>query len=173
MQSPSRKYPLPRIDDLFDQLKGAKFFSKIDLRSGYHQLRVRQEDISNIAFRTRYGQYEFTMMPFGLTNAPAFFMNLMNKVFMEELDRFVVVFIDDILVYSKSAEEHGQHLRIVLGKLRKHQLYAKFSKCEFWLDEVSFLGHVITNGGIAIDPRKVRDVLSGNHLRQCQKSGVS
>jgi hypothetical protein len=127
------KYPLPRIDDLFDQLKGAKFFSKIDLRSGYHQLRVRQEDISKTAFRTCYGQYEFTVMPFGLTNAPAFFMTLMNKVFMEELDRFVMVFIDDIQVYSKSAEEHGQHLRVVLGKLRKHQLYAKFSKCEFWL----------------------------------------
>jgi hypothetical protein len=127
------KYPLPRIDDMFDQLKGAKFFSKIDLRSGYHQLRVRQEDISKTAFRTHYGQYEFTMMPFGLTNAPAFFMTLINKVFMEELDRFVVVFIDNIQVYSKSAEEHGQHLRVVLGKLRKHQFYAKFSKCEFGL----------------------------------------
>ena len=125
------KYPLPQIDDLFDQLKGAKFFSKIDLRSCYHQLRVRQEDIPKTAFRARYGQYEFTVMPFGLTNAPAFFMTLMNKVFMEELDRFVVVFIDDILVYSKNAEEHGQHLRVVMGKLRKHQLYAKFSKCEF------------------------------------------
>jgi hypothetical protein len=125
------KYPLPRIDDLFDQLKGDKFFSKIDLRSGYHQLRVRQEDISKTAFRTRYGQYEFTVMPFGLTNALAFYMTLMNKVFMEELHRFVVVFIDDILVYSKSAEEHGQHFRVVLGKLRKYQLYAKYSKCEF------------------------------------------
>ena len=152
------KYPLPRIDDLFDQLKGAKFFSKIDLRSGYHQLRVRQEDISKIAFRTRYGQYEFTVMPFGLTNAPAFFMTLMNKVFMEELDQFVVVFIDDILVYSKSAEEHGQHLRVVLGKLRKHQLYAKFSKCEFWLQRVSFLGHVLTAEGVEVDPEKVKAV---------------
>ena len=148
------KYPLPRIDDLFDQLKGAKFFSKIDLRSGYHQLRVRQEDISKTAFRTRYGQFEFTVMPFGLTNAPAFFMTLMNKVFMEELDRFVVVFIDDILVYSKSAEEHGQHLRVVLEKLRKHQLYAKFSKCEFWLQRVSFLGHVLTAEGVEVDPEK-------------------
>ena len=152
------KYPLPRIDDLFDQLKGAKFFSKIDLRSGYHQLRVRQEDISKTAFRTRYGQYEFTVMTFGLTNAPAFFMTLMNKVFMEELDRFVVVFIDDILVYSKSAEEHGQHLRVVLGKLRKHQLYAKFSKCEFWLQRVSFLGHVLTAEGVEVDPEKVKAV---------------
>src|SRR6185312_6088435 len=133
------KYPLPRIDDLFDQLKGAKFFSKIDLRSGHHQLRVRQEDIAKIAIRTHYGQYEFTVMPFGMTNAPAFFMTLMNKVFIEELDRFVVVFIDDILVYSKNDEEHGQHLRVVMGKLRKYQLYAKFNKCEFWLQRVSFL----------------------------------
>jgi hypothetical protein len=127
------KYPLPRIDDLFDQLKGAKYFSKIDLRSGYYQLRIRHEDVPKTAFVTHYGQHEFTVMPFGLTNAPAYFMNLMNKVFMEELDKFVIVFIDDILVYSRSAEEHGQHLRIVLGKLRDHQLYAKFSKCEFWL----------------------------------------
>jgi len=119
---------------------------------------VRQEDISKTAFRTRYGQYEFTVMPFGLTNAPAFFMALMNKFFMEELDRFVVVFIDDILVYSKSAEEHGQHLRVVLGKLRKHQLYAKFSKCEFWLQRVSFLGHVLTAEGVEVDPEKVKAV---------------
>ena len=152
------KYPLSRIDDLFDQLKGAKFFSKIDLRSGYHQLRVRQEDIPKTAFRTCYGLYEFTVMPFGLTNAPAFFMTLMNKVFMEELDRFVVVFIDDILVYSKSAEEHEQHLRVVLGKLRKHQLYAKFSKCEFWLQRVSFLGHVLIAEGVEVDPEKVKAV---------------
>jgi hypothetical protein len=127
------KYPLPRIDDLFDQLKGAKYFSKIDLRSGYYQLRILHEDVPKTAFVTHYGQHEFTVMPFGLTNAPAYFMNLMNKVFMEELDKFVVVFIDDILVYSRSTEEHHQHLRIVLGKLRDHQLYAKFSKCEFWL----------------------------------------
>ena len=119
---------------------------------------MRQEDISKTAFRTRYGQYEFTVMPFGLTNAPAFFMTLMNKVFMEELDRFVVVFIDDILVYSKSAEEHGQYLRVVLEKLRKHQLYAKFSKCEFWLQRVSFLGHVLTAEGVEVDPEKVKAV---------------
>jgi hypothetical protein len=125
------KYPLPRIDDLFDQLKGAKYFSKIDLRLGYYQLRIRHEDVPKIAFVTRYGQREFTVMPFGLTNALAYFMNLMNKVFMEELDKFVIIFINDILVYSRSAEEHGQHLKIVLGKLRDRQLYAKFSKCEF------------------------------------------
>jgi hypothetical protein len=152
------KYPLPRINDLFDQLKGAKYFSKIDLRSGYYQLRIRHEDVPKTAFMTRYGQHEFTVMPFGLTNAPAYFMNLMNKVFMEELDKFVVIFIDDILVYSRSAEEHGQHLRIVLGKLRDHQLYAKFSKCEFWLQKVSFLGHILTVEGVAVDPEKVTAV---------------
>ncbi|GJQ96448.1 putative reverse transcriptase domain-containing protein [Tanacetum coccineum] len=127
------RYPLPRIDDLFDQLQGAKYFSKIDLRSGYHQLRVREQDISKTAFRTRYGHYEFLVMPFGLTNAPAVFMDLMNRIFHEYLDKFVIVFIDDILVYSKSEEEHEQHLRIVLEILRQKKLYAKFSKCEFWL----------------------------------------
>jgi hypothetical protein len=138
------KYPLPRINDLFDQLKGAKYFSKIDLRTVYYQLRIRLEDMPKTASVTRYGQYEFMVMPFGLTNAPAYFMNLMNKVFMEELDKFVVVFIDNILIYSRSTEEHGQHLRIILGKLQDHQLYVKFSKCEFWLQEVSFLGHILT-----------------------------
>nr|ABA98022.1 retrotransposon protein, putative, Ty3-gypsy subclass [Oryza sativa Japonica Group] len=146
------KYPLLRIDDLFDQLKGAEVFSKIDLRSGYHQLRIQEEDIPKTAFTTRYGLYECTVMSFGLTNAPAFFMNLMNKVFMEFLDKFVVVFIDDILIYSKSEEEHEQHLRLVLEKLKEHQLYAKFSKCDFWLTEVKFLGHVITAQGVAVDP---------------------
>jgi hypothetical protein len=150
------KYPLPRIDDLFDQLKGAKVFSKIDLRSGYHQLRIREEDIPKTAFTTRL--YECTVMSFGLTNAPAFFMNLMNKVFMEFLDKFVVVFIDDILIYSKSEEEHEQHLRLVLEKLKEHQLYAKFSKCDFWLTEVKFLGHVITAQGVAVDPSNVESV---------------
>nr|ABF95974.1 retrotransposon protein, putative, Ty3-gypsy subclass [Oryza sativa Japonica Group] len=154
------KYPLPRIDDLFDQLKGATVFSKIDLRSGYHQLRIREEDIPKTAFTTRYGLFECTVMSFGLTNAPAFFMNLMNKVFMEYLDKFVVVFIDDILIYSKTKEEHEEHLRLALEKLREHQLYAKFSKCEFWLSEVKFLGHVISSGGVAVDPSNVESVLS-------------
>jgi hypothetical protein len=152
------KYPLPRIYDLFDQLKGAKYFSKVNLRSGYHQLNIRESDIPKTAFVTRYGQYEFTVMSFGLTNAPAYFMNLMNKVFMEELDKFAVVFIDDILVYSKSVEEHEQHLRVVLGKLRAHKMYAKFSKCEFWLEKISFLGHILTAEGVAVDPGKVETV---------------
>jgi hypothetical protein len=138
------KYPLRRIDDLFDQLKGAKYFSKVDLRSGYHQLKIRESDIPKTAFVTCYRHYEFTVMSFGLTNAPTYFMNLMNKVFMEELDKFAIVFVDDILVYSKSVEEHEQHLRVVLGKLRAHKLYAKFSKCEFWLEKISFLGHILT-----------------------------
>uniref|UniRef100_A0A2N9EJD6 Reverse transcriptase domain-containing protein n=1 Tax=Fagus sylvatica TaxID=28930 RepID=A0A2N9EJD6_FAGSY len=124
------KYPLPRIDDLFDQLQGAQVFSKIDLRSGYHQLKIKSEDIPKMAFRTRYGHYEFLVMPFGLTNAPAVFMDLMNRVFHEYLDRFVIVFIDDILVYSKSLEEHEDHLRIVLQILRDKKLYAKLNKIE-------------------------------------------
>ncbi|TKC13482.1 hypothetical protein FA727_23570 [Robertmurraya kyonggiensis] len=154
------KYPLPRIEDLFDQMRGAKVFSKIDLRSGYHQVKIRKEDIPKTAFTCRYGLYEYLVMSFGLTNAPANFMYLMNKVFMEYLDKFVVVFIDDIMVFSKNEEEHEEHLRLVLQKLREHQLYAKFSKCEFWLKEVSFLGHVITDGGIMVDPSKVQDVLN-------------
>jgi hypothetical protein len=152
------KYPLPRIDDLFDQLQGAMYFSKIDLRSGYHQLRIKEADIQKTAFVTRYGQYEFTTMPFGLTNAPTFFMNLMNKVFMEELDKFVVDFIDDILIYSKNREDHERHLRIVLGRLSAHQLYAKLSKCEFWLEKIAFLRHIFTAEGIEVDPSKVEAV---------------
>jgi hypothetical protein len=152
------KYPLPRIDDLFYQLQGAKYFSKIDLRSGYHQLRIKEADIQKTAFVTTSLQYEFTIMPFGLTNAPAFFMNLMNKVFMEELDKFVVVFIDDILIYSKNREDHEHHLRIVLGRLRAHQLYVKLSKCEFWLENIAFLGHILIAEGIEVDPSKVEAV---------------
>jgi hypothetical protein len=154
------KYPLLRIEDLFDQMKGASVFSKIDLRSGYHQLKIRESDIPKIAFRTRYGLYEYIVMSFGLTNAPAYFMYLMNKVFMEYLDKFVLVFIDDILIFSKTEEEHEKHLRMVLEKLRSNQLYAKFSKCEFWLMEAAFLGHVISAGGISVDPSKVKDVLN-------------
>jgi hypothetical protein len=153
------KYPLPRIDILFDQLTGARVFSKIDLRSGYHQIRIRPEDIPKTAFTTRYGLFEYLVMSFGLTNAPVHFTYLMNSVFMPELDKFVVVFIDDILIYSKNEEEHAQHLRVVLTRLREHQLYAKFSKCAFWLEEIQFLGHVLSAKGIAVDPSKVKDIL--------------
>ena len=144
---------------IFDQLAGAKVFSKIDLGSGYHQIKIKPEDIPKTAFTTRYGLYEYLVMSFGLTNAPAHFMYLMNSVFMPELDKFVVVFIDDILVYSKNKTEHAGHLRIVLTRLREHQLYAKFSKCDFWLKEVQFLGHVLSAEGVAVDPGKVKDVL--------------
>ena len=146
------QYPLPRIDDLFDQLQGAKVFSKIDLRSGYHQLRVHDEDVSKTAFRTRYGHFEFLVMPFGLTNAPVAFMDLMNGIFRPYLDQFVIVFIDDILIYSGSEEEHAEHLRIVLQTLREHWLYAKLSKCQFWLDSVAFLGHIVSAEGVSVDP---------------------
>jgi hypothetical protein len=159
------KYPLPRIDDLFDQLKGACVFSKINIRSGYHQLKIRASDIPKTPFITHYGLYEYMIMSFGLTNAPAYFMYLMNKVFMEYLDKFVVVFIDDILIFSKNEEEHNEQLRMVLQKLRENQLYAKLNKCEFWLTEVSFLCHIISEGGISVDPSKVKNVLSWNTLQ--------
>ncbi|KAK1406229.1 hypothetical protein QVD17_41518 [Tagetes erecta] len=152
------RYPLPRIDDLFDQLQGASFYSKIDLRSGYHQLRVREEDITKIAFRTRYGHYEFAVMPFGLTNAPAVFMDLMNRVCKPYLHQFVIVFIDDILIYSKSKEDHTDHLQLILELLKKEQLYAKFSKCDFWIREVQFLGHVVNESGIHVDPSKIESI---------------
>jgi hypothetical protein len=152
-------YLLPRIDDLFNQLHGVCVFSKIDLQSGYHQLKIRECDILKTAFVPRYGLYEYTMMSFGLTNASTYFMYLMNKVFMHYMDKFVVVFIDDILIYSRSEEEH---LRLVLQKLRDHSLYAKLSKCEFRLKQVSFLGHIISKGGISMDPSKIQDVLSWN-----------
>jgi hypothetical protein len=153
------KYPLPRIEDLFDQMRGVRVFSKIGLQSGYHQMKIRPSDIPKTAFSTRYGLYEFTVMSFGLTNAPAYFMNLMNKVFMEYLDRFVMVFFDDILIYSKSDSDHEENMRLVLQKLRDNQLYAKYSKCEFWIDKVPFLGHIISNGGISVDPAKVKEIV--------------
>jgi hypothetical protein len=140
-------------------LVGAKVFSKIDLRSGYHQIKIRASDIPKTAFSTRYGLCEFLVMSFGLTNAPAYFMYLMNSVFMPELDKFVVVFIDDILVYSKNEDEHAEHLHIVLQRLRDHRLYAKLSKCELWLKEIKFLGHTISQEGISVDPEKVQEVM--------------
>jgi len=154
------KYPLPRIDDLLDQLKGAGLFSKIDLRLGYHQILVRPEDVQKTAFRSRYGHYEYVVMPFGVTNAPAVFMDYMNRIFRPWLDKFVGVFIDDILIYSRTREEHADHLRVVLKILRDHQLYGKLSKCEFWLEEVQFLGHAISAKGIAVDPAKIEIVLN-------------
>jgi hypothetical protein len=154
------KYPLPRIDVLIDQLVGAKVFSKIDLSSGYHQIKIRASDIPKTAFSTRYGLYEFLVMSFGLTNAPAYFIYLMNSVFMPELDKFVVVFIDDILVYSKNEEEHVGHLHVVLQHLREHHLYAKLSKCDFWRKEIKFLGHTISQAEIAVDPDKVQEVMN-------------
>jgi hypothetical protein len=159
------KYPLPRIDDLFDQLVGTSIFSKIDLRSGYHQVRIKDEDIHKIAFRTRYGHYEFVVVPFGLTNAPATFMCLMNNVLNKFLDKFVLVFIDDILIYSKNREEHEENLRLVLQVLKEHQLYAKFNKCEFFQKEIHYLGHVLSEEGVAVDPDKIRSIMEWPTLK--------
>jgi hypothetical protein len=153
------KYPLPHIDIMFDQLAGAQVFSKIDLRSGYHQIKIRAKDIPKTAFTIRYGLFEYLVMSSGLTCALAHFMYLMSSIFMPELDKFVLVFIDDILIYLRSMEEHEEHLWIVLQRLRDHQLYAKFSKCEFCIKEVSFLGHVVSPKGITVDPSKVKEVL--------------
>ncbi|XP_070025746.1 uncharacterized protein [Nicotiana sylvestris] len=150
------KYPLPRIDDLFEQLQGARFFSKIDLWSGYHQLKIREQDIPKTVFRTCYGHFEFLVMSFGLTNVPTTFMDLMNRVFKPFLDSFVIAFIDDILVYSRSQKDHDDYLRAVLQTLYQYQLYAKFSKCEFWLESVTFLGHVVSSEGIQVDPQKMQ-----------------
>ncbi|GJR73135.1 putative reverse transcriptase domain-containing protein [Tanacetum coccineum] len=140
------------------QLQGSSVYSKIDLRSGYHQLRVQEEDIPKTAFRTRYGHYEFQIMPFGLTNAPAVFMDLMNRVCKPYLDKFVIVFIDDILIYSKNKQEHEEHLKQILELLKKEELYAKFSKCEFWISKVQFLDHVIDSEGIHVDPTMIEAI---------------
>ncbi|XP_019085455.1 PREDICTED: uncharacterized protein LOC104715163 [Camelina sativa] len=152
------KYPLPRIDELLDQLRGASWFSKIDLASGYHQISIAEQDVMKTAFQTRYGQYEFVVMPFGLTNAPATFMRLMNEVFHDYLDQFVIIFIYDILIYSRSAEEHAEHLKKVLERLREMKLFAKFSKCKFWQREIGFLGHRVSEQGVSADPEKIAAV---------------
>nr|GFB43865.1 putative reverse transcriptase domain-containing protein [Tanacetum cinerariifolium] len=152
------RYPLLRIDDLFDQLQGSSIYSKIDLRSGYHQLRVRETDIPKTAFRTRYGHYECQVMSFGLTNAPVIFMDLMNRVCKHYLDKFVIVFIDDILIYSKNEQEHEEHLKLILELLKKEKLYAKFSKCEFWIPRVQFLSQMIDSRGIHVDHAKIESV---------------
>jgi hypothetical protein len=154
------RYPLPRIDDLFDQVRGATIFSKIDLRSGYHQVRIKDEDIYKTTFRTRYGHYKFVVIPFGLTNAPASFMCLMNNILGKCLDKFVIIFIDDILIYSKDEKEHEEHLRIVLQILREHKLYAKLSKCEFYKDQIQYLGHIISKEGIVVDPDKIKAIMN-------------
>ena len=155
------KYPLPRIDELLDQLRGASWFSKIGLASGYHQIPISEGDVMKTAFRTRYGQYEFVVMPFGLTNAPAAFMRLMNEVFHDYLDKFVIIFIDDILIYSKTEVEHKAHLKLVLERLRNQKLYAKFSKCSFWKREIGFLGHRVSGEGVSVDSEKVK-AINGN-----------
>ena len=137
------KYSLPRIDDLFDQMRGAKVFSKIDLRYGYHQVRIKDEEIHKTTFRTRYGHYEFVVVPFGLTNAPTTFMCLMSSVFSRYLDKFFLLFLYDILIYSKNEEEHKEHLRFTLQLVGEHKLYAKLSKCDFYKDKIHYLGHII------------------------------
>ena len=152
------KYPLPRIDELFDRLQGAKYFSKIDLRSGYWQIKVWSEDVPKTAFRTRYGSFEWLVLPMGLTNAPATFMHLMNQIFRAYLDKFVIVFLDDVLIYSRTLAEHRKHVRQVLDVLRQHQLYCKESKCEFFRDHVEFLGHRVDRDGMHMMEDKVRAI---------------
>jgi hypothetical protein len=152
------KYPFPRINDLFDQLKDAKIFSKIDLRSRYHQVRIKEKYINKTTFRTRYGHYEFTVVPFGLSNAQVVFMFLMNGVFREYLEKFFIVFLDEILIYSKSEEGHEHHLRMVFQVLREHDLYAKLSKCSFYHKKINYLGHIILVDGISVDPEKIEAI---------------
>ncbi|GMI79915.1 hypothetical protein HRI_001660800 [Hibiscus trionum] len=156
----NNKYPLPRIDDLFDRLRSASVYSKIDLRSSYYPLKVKDKDVPKTAFRTHHGHYEFLVMFFGLTNAPAAFMDMMNRVFHEYLDQFAVVFIDDILIYSRTEEDHDKYLRLVLQTLLDNLLYAKLSKCEFWIREVVFLGHIVSAEGIRVDPKNVEAIVS-------------
>jgi hypothetical protein len=159
------KYPLPRIDDLFDQLGGSSIFSKIDLRCRYNQVQIKEEEIQKTTFRMRYGHYEFVVVPFGLTNVPTIFMCLMNNVLNKFLEKIVLVFIDYILIYSKNREENEEYLRLVLQVIREHQLYAKFSKCDFFQKQVHYLGHVISKEGVALDPDKIRSIMEWPNLK--------
>ena len=152
------RYPLPRIDELLDRLQGSRYFTKIDLRSGYYQIRMHPDSVQKTAFRTRYGHFEFLVLPFGLTNAPATFMHLMHQIFREQLDQFIVIFLDNILIYSKKLQDHIDHVRRTLQILREHRLYAKVSKCAFFRHEVEYLGHVVTAAGIHPDQSKVQAV---------------
>jgi hypothetical protein len=154
------RYPLPRVDELIDRLFGAKYFTKLDLRSGYHQVRIDEGDIEKTAFNTRYGQFEFLVMPFGLTSAPSTFMSLMNSILRPYMDKFVVAYLDDVLIYSRTEKEHHEHVQAVLQEFRKHKLYAKKSKCEFFRPEVKFLGFIVGAEGVKVDPEKVEAVRS-------------
>ena len=154
------KYPLPRIDDIFDQMRGSRVFSNIDLRSGYHHVRIKYEDIHKTFFRTRYGHYEFIVVPFGLTNAPTTFMCLMNSVFSRYLDKFFLVFLDGILIYYKSEEEHEEQLMVVLQLFREHKLYSKLSKCDFYKYRIHYLGHIISDEVISMDPENIEAIMN-------------
>jgi hypothetical protein len=153
------QYLLPGIDDLFDQMKGVTVFSKIELQSRYHQLRIKEDDVPKTAFKMRFGHYEFIVLPFGLTNTPGVFMILMNGVFREYLDKFVQLIIDDILIYSRMTKEHDEHLRLVLQCLQEHKLYGKFSKCSLYQSRIHYLGHVISGKAIVVDPAKVEAIM--------------
>jgi hypothetical protein len=150
------KFPLPIVDELLDELAAAAYFSKLDLRAGYHQIRMREADEEKTAFKTRHGHFQFRVMPFGLTNAPATFQCLMNTIFAAFTRKFVIVFLDDILVYSKTLDEHHQHLKQVLQLLRDNQLYAKESKCSFAQNNIEYLGHIISKDGVATDSENTR-----------------